>query len=69
MDCELNSTANMEDFRGLTTLTLIRSGAILDWSVLAELPVLRTVTVDESMARVVGEGLKGSDVELTVTGG
>ena len=69
VDCELNSTANMEDFRGLTTLTLIRSGAILDWSVLAELPVLRTVTVDESMARVVGEGLKGSDVELTVTGG
>ena len=69
VDCELNSTANMDDFRGLTTLTLIRSGAILDWSVLNKLPVLHTVTVDESMVRAVGEGLKESDVELTVTEG
>ena len=69
VDCELNSTRNLEDFRGLTTLNLIRSGALLDWSALAELPALRTVTADESMEKVLREALQDSKAELTVTGG
>ena len=48
-DCDLNSTKNLDDFTGLTTLTLIRSGAALNWSALQTLPALRSVTADASM--------------------
>ena len=49
-DCALSSTKNLEDFTGLTTLTLIRSGEELDFSVLAELPALKTVRTGPAMA-------------------
>ena len=61
IDCELNSTRNLEDFRGLRELTLIRSGQKLDWSTLAELAALRLVTADASMEEVLREALAGSD--------
>ena len=47
--CELSGTRNLDDFTGLTTLTLVGSGANLDWSALAALPVLRTVYADAAM--------------------
>ena len=68
IDCELNSTRNLEDFRGLRELTLIRSGQKLDWSTLAELAALRLVTADASMEEVLREALAGSDnlTELSI---
>jgi hypothetical protein len=68
-DCELNSTKNLEDFRGLRELTLVRSGDKLDWSALAGLPALRTVTADASMEPVLREALaKAANLtELIVT--
>ncbi len=61
IDCELNSTVNLEDFTGLRELTLLRSGAKLDWSALGRLPALRTVTADESMEAVLREALVESE--------
>ena len=66
VDCELNSTNNLEDFTGMTTLTLLRSGARLDWSALAGLPALRSVTADESMEEALAPALAGSGAELTI---
>ena len=67
-DCELNSTRNLEDFTGLRELTLIRSGEKLDWSALAELSSLRTVTADKTMEAVLREALAntGNLTELIV---
>ena len=64
IDCKLDSTANLEDFEGLTTLTLVRSGEELDWSRLSGLPVLKTVTIDGSMEAAVRPALEGTDVEI-----
>ena len=66
VDCELNSTNNLEDFTGMTTLKLIRSGARLDWSALVELPALRSVTADASMEEALAPVLAGSGAELTI---
>ena len=68
-DCELNSTKNLEDFTGLRELTLIRSGEKLDWSALAELTSLRTVTADRTMEAVLREALAGAKnlTELIIT--
>ena len=68
-DCKLNSTKNLEDFTGLRELTLIRSGEKLDWSALAGLSALRTVTADKSMEPVLREALAESKnlTELIVT--
>ena len=60
VDCELNSTKNLEDFTGLRELTLIRSGDRLDWSALAKIASLRLVTADETMEPVLREALTGS---------
>ena len=60
IDCELNSTKNLEDFTGLRELTLIRSGEKLDWSALAGLSSLRAVTADETVAPVLREALADS---------
>ena len=67
-DCELNSTKNLEDFTGLRELTLIRSGEKLDWSALAGLSSLRTVTADKTMEPVLREALAntGNLTELVV---
>ena len=64
VDCELNSTKNLEDFTGLTTLTLIRSGENLDWSELAALPCLKAVYCDSAMADTLQAALQGSGVSL-----
>ena len=47
----------------------MRSGEKLDWSALAELSSLRTVTADKSMEAVLREALAGSEnlTELVVT--
>ena len=66
VDCELNSTNNLEDFTGMTTLTLLRSGARLDWSALAGLPALRSVKADESMEEALAPVLAESGAELTI---
>ena len=60
-DCKLNSTKNLDDFTGLTTLTLIHSGATLDWSALKSLPSLKTVTADETMLNQLHAVLEGSN--------
>ena len=68
-DCALNSTKNLGDFTGLRELTLIRSGEKLDWSALAGLDSLRTVTADRTMEPVLREALADSNhlTELSVT--
>ncbi len=45
-DCKLDSTANLDDFSSLTSLTLINTGANLDWTILRTLPALTTITTD-----------------------
>jgi len=62
--CQLNTTNNIEDFKGLTTLTLISSGEELDWSGLASLPALSKVYYDESMAETLERVLENSRVQL-----
>ena len=64
IDCELNSTKNLEDFYRMTTLRLIRTGEKLDWSALAGLPALRTVTADETMKTALAPVLADSGAEL-----
>ncbi len=64
VDCELNSTVNLEDFTSLRELTLIRSGEKLDWSALAGLPSLRVVTADKSMEAVLREALAGTETTV-----
>lgn len=66
INCELNSTANLDDFTGLTELTLIDSGARLDWSALVGLPALRTVSCDAAMESALRPALEGSGIELSV---
>ena len=65
-DCKLNATKNLEDFTGLTTLTVIRSGDTLDWTALGSLPALRQVTADETMRSALSTAV-GGDVALTFT--
>ena len=67
-DCELNSTRNLEDFEGLTTLTLVRTGMTLDWSGLASLPSLKTVYADLSMQDMLKDVLEGSRIALEPAG-
>ena len=67
IDCKLNSTANLDDFKGLTTLSLARTGETLDWSQLANLPSLKTVHVDVSMKDTIQSVLSGTDVQVFVS--
>lgn len=63
-NCKLNSTKNLDDFTGLTTLTLIGTGGNLDWRALAALPSLQTVTAGEEEFPKLQTVLEGSGVEL-----
>lgn len=63
-DCRLDSTVNLEDFTGLTTLTLVNSGTELDWSGLRELPSLSTVYAGEGEISGLGLLLEGSGVSI-----
>lgn len=57
-NCKLDDLGNLEDFSGLTTLTLVSSGEALDWaSSLPQLTALRRVYVDESMYDIVTHAL------------
>ena len=67
IDCKLNSTDNLDDFKGLTTLSLARTGETLDWSILSRLPALRTVYIDTSMEEAIGSALAGTDVQVIVS--
>ena len=49
IDCELDSTSGLEDFTGLTELTVRGVSGTLDWSALGSLP-LQTVTADALQA-------------------
>lgn len=49
IDCELDSTSGLEDFTGLTELTVRGVSGTLDWSALGGLP-LQTVTADALQA-------------------
>lgn len=48
-DCELDSTSGLEDFTGLTELTVRGVSGTLDWSALGSLP-LQTITADALQA-------------------
>ncbi len=63
--CTLDSVTNLDDFSGLTTLTLISSGEALDWSELSELSALTTVTADAAMEPAISRVL-GSSRTVTV---
>ena len=67
VDCKLNSTENLGDFTGLTTLRLERTGENLDWSGLAKLPALRTVYTDESMETEIRSALAGTAVTVILS--
>ena len=67
IDCKLNSTDNLDDFKGLTTLSLARTGETLDWSVLARLKSLNTVYIDSSMEAGIRPALEGTDVQVFVS--
>lgn len=49
-DCRLDSTVNLDDFSSLTSLTLINTGANLDWAILRELPALTIINTDNPAA-------------------
>ena len=63
-NCELSSTDNLEDFTGLTELTLRSTGEGLDWSRLSELPALRRVRVDGAASEAIHHALDGTDVSI-----
>ena len=67
VDCKLNSTVNLEDFTGLTTLRLVRTGEMLDWTVLTQLPTLKTVYLDTTMETTIRSALNGTDVAIILT--
>ncbi len=66
-DCKLSSTRGLDEFEGLTTLTLLRSGEALDFSALSGLPALRTVRADPDTAGALRAALAGSGVSLEIT--
>ena len=63
-NCKLDSTVNLDDFSGLTVLTLISSGENLDWTILGELPLLGKVSTDEAMYAAVSRALEGTGVDV-----
>lgn len=60
--CQLDSTSGLDDFTGLTALTLLDCTGDLDWSQLAGLPNLRTITVSESQQSAVAAS--GTQAEI-----
>lgn len=66
INCELSSTTNLEDFSGLTKLTLISSGAELDWVRLRALSDLREVTVDANCYEAISAALEGSKAVINL---
>ena len=63
-DCELDSTSGLEDFTGLTELTVRGVSGTFDWSALGSLP-LQTVTADAMQADAVRAS--GTTAAVTVT--
>ena len=63
-NCKLNSTKNLDDFTGLTTLSLKGSGETLDWGVLSTLPALKTVYADAGFFKDLETVLDGSKTRL-----
>lgn len=66
--CQLNSTVNLDDFTGLTTLTILSTGEELDWSLLSKLSVLSRVYYDAPMAETLERALAGSGGQLILLG-
>lgn len=60
--CELDSTSGLDDFTGLTELTLCGVSGAVDWSALGALP-LQTVTTDAMQA----DAIRASGTTATVT--
>lgn len=65
-NCKLDSTANLDEFDSLTTLTLLSSGENLDWSALGDLPALSVVNIDAPMETAVTHALNGTGVTVNV---
>ena len=63
------SYAHADADKVLPVLTALDSGAGLDWSLLAKLPALSRVTVDETTHDAVLRALEGTDVTVTEIGG
>jgi len=64
IDCKLDSTKNLDDFKGLTTLHLERTGDGLDWSQLTRLPALKEVYADMPLYEDLEGLLETSAAEL-----
>lgn len=62
--CELDSTSGLDDFTGLTELTLCGVSGAVDWSALSALP-LQTVTTDAMQADAIRAS--GTTAIVTVT--
>ena len=62
--CELDSTSGLDDFTGLTELTLCGVSGAVDWSALGALP-LQTVTTDAMQADAIRAS--GTTAAVTVT--
>lgn len=65
VNCELDATINVEDFRGLTELYLSGTGANLDWTALTLLPALKRVYVDADMLEGMTQTLSGTAATVT----
>ncbi len=68
IDCKLDSTANLNDFTGLTTLHLERTGDGLDWSQVTRLPALKEVYADMPLYDDLEGLLETTAVELVELG-
>ena len=66
VDCQLDSTLNIDDFSALSELYLYNVGADLDWSALPELPALKTIYVDAGIAETIDRVMKGTNVKVEV---
>lgn len=60
--CQLDSTSGLDDFTALTALTLLECTGDLDWSQLAGLPSLRTITVSGAQRSAVAAA--GTSAEI-----
>ena len=66
VNCRLDNTINIEDFRGMTELSLSGTGDKLDWTALTLLPALKTVYVDADMYDTMTKTLFGTSVTVTM---
>lgn len=64
VDCQLDSTAGMDEFDSLTELYLVNTGRGLDWTVLPDLSAMKTVYTDAAMFDAVSDAVYGSSINV-----